>query len=107
MFSSCLHCFSNFKRVLSVLLTNPCVPTQALYDFEEVIAMERKPPVTARDYITVSSLYRVAHYNVACCYSAIDQVCCPKLNLTGSRQFMQIGGKVGGGCAVVVGGGGG
>ena len=47
---------------------------QALYDFEEVIAMEQKQPVTPRDFALVSSLYRVAHYNIACCYAALGEV---------------------------------
>ena len=47
---------------------------QALFDFEEVIAMEKKQPSTPREYALVSSLFRVSHYNVACCYAAIDQV---------------------------------
>ena len=53
----------------------PCTNSlQALYDFEEVIAMEKKQPSTPREFALVSSLYRVSHYNVACCYAAIDQV---------------------------------
>ena len=47
---------------------------QALYDFEEVIAMEIKPPVKAKDFMKTSSMFRVAHYNVACCYSSLEQV---------------------------------
>lgn len=47
---------------------------QALYDFEEVIAMENRQPSTPREFSLVSSLFRVAHYNIACCYAAIDQV---------------------------------
>ena len=47
---------------------------QALFDFEEVIAMEVKQPVKPTDFIKTSSMYRVAHYNVACCYSALKEV---------------------------------
>lgn len=35
--------------------------------------METRQPTTSREYTLVSSLYRVAHYNIACCYSALEQ----------------------------------
>ena len=36
--------------------------------------MEIRQPVKAKDFIKTSSMFRVAHYNVACCYSALEQV---------------------------------
>lgn len=56
---------------------------QALFDFEEVIAMEIKQPVKAKDFNKTSSMYRVAHYNVACCYSGLKQVRCSFLETDG------------------------
>ncbi len=47
---------------------------QALIDFEEVIALEPLKYM-GDDFSRVTQLYRVAQYNVACCYSSIDQVC--------------------------------
>ena len=46
---------------------------QALQDFEEVISMEPKNYL-GDDFSRVTQIYRVAQYNLACCYSAIDQV---------------------------------
>lgn len=47
---------------------------QALIDFEEVIALEPQKYI-GDDFSRVTQVYRVAQYNVACCYSTIDQVC--------------------------------
>ncbi len=46
---------------------------QALIDFEEVISMEPKNYL-GDDFSRVTQIFRVAQYNVACCYSAINQV---------------------------------
>ena len=46
---------------------------QALQDFEEVISMEPKNYL-GDDFSRVTQIFRVAQYNLACCYSAIDQV---------------------------------
>lgn len=46
---------------------------QALIDFEEVISMEPKNYL-GDDFSRITQIYRVAQYNVACCYSAINQV---------------------------------
>ena len=46
---------------------------QALIDFEEVISLEPKN-FMGEDFSRVTQIYRVAQYNIACCYSAIDQV---------------------------------
>jgi hypothetical protein len=46
---------------------------QALIDFEEVISMEPKNYL-GDDFSRITQIFRVAHYNVACCYSAINQV---------------------------------
>lgn len=46
---------------------------QALQDFEEVISMEPKNYL-GDDFSRITQIYRVAQYNLACCYSAIDQV---------------------------------
>ena len=46
---------------------------QALFDFEEVIALEPKD-VVGDDFSRVTPLYRVSQYNIACCYSAIKEV---------------------------------
>ncbi|EIE25445.1 hypothetical protein COCSUDRAFT_13402 [Coccomyxa subellipsoidea C-169] len=45
----------------------------ALIDFEEVISMEPKNYL-GDDFSRVTQIFRVAQYNVACCYSAINQV---------------------------------
>ena len=45
---------------------------QALIDFEEVISMEPKNYL-GDDFCRVTQIFRVAQYNVACCYSAINQ----------------------------------
>ncbi|KAK9834004.1 hypothetical protein WJX81_002301 [Elliptochloris bilobata] len=45
----------------------------ALIDFEEVISMEPKNYL-GDDFSRVTQIYRVAHYNVACCYSVVNQV---------------------------------
>lgn len=50
-----------------------CLSSQALQDFEEVISMEPKNYL-GDDFSRVTQIYRVAQYNLACCYSAIDQV---------------------------------
>ena len=47
--------------------------SQALIDFEEVISMEPKNYL-GDDFSRVTQIFRVAQYNVACCYSAINQV---------------------------------
>ena len=47
--------------------------SQALQDFEEVISMEPKNYL-GDDFSRVTQIFRVAQYNLACCYSAIDQV---------------------------------
>ena len=49
------------------------LPAQALIDFEEVISMEPKNYL-GDDFSRVTQIFRVAQYNVACCYSAISQV---------------------------------
>lgn len=46
---------------------------QALQDFEEVISTEPKNYL-GDDFSRITQIYRVAQYNLACCYSAIDQV---------------------------------
>lgn len=46
---------------------------QALIDFEEVIALEPLKYI-GDDFSRVTQVYRVAQYNVGCCYSSIDQV---------------------------------
>ncbi len=51
---------------------------QALIDFEEVISMEPKNYL-GDDFSRVTQIFRVAQYNVACCYSAINQVGTPVL----------------------------
>ncbi|KAK9803594.1 hypothetical protein WJX72_003213 [[Myrmecia] bisecta] len=45
----------------------------ALYDFEEVLAMEPKGYI-GDDFSRVTQIYRVSQYNIACCYSSINQV---------------------------------
>lgn len=45
----------------------------ALIDFEEVISMEPKNYM-GEDLSKVTQIFRVTQYNIACCYSAIDQV---------------------------------
>lgn len=45
----------------------------ALIDFEEVIALEPQKYI-GDDFSRVTQVYRVAQYNVACCYSTIDQL---------------------------------
>ena len=46
---------------------------QALIDFEETISMEPKKYL-GDNFSRVTQIYRVAHYNVACCYSVVNQV---------------------------------
>ncbi|KAK9826931.1 hypothetical protein WJX74_000612 [Apatococcus lobatus] len=46
---------------------------QALYTFEEVLGLEPKS-ITGRDMSKVSQIYRVTQYNIACCYSGLNQV---------------------------------
>lgn len=46
---------------------------QALIEFENVLALEPKNFV-GDDFSRVTQTYRVTQYNVACCYSAMDQV---------------------------------
>jgi hypothetical protein len=45
----------------------------ALIDFEEVVGMEPRNYL-GDDFSRVTNIYRVAQYNIACCYSALDQV---------------------------------
>jgi len=45
----------------------------ALIDFENVIGLEPKGFI-GDDFARVTNVYRVAQYNVACCYSALDQL---------------------------------
>lgn len=45
---------------------------QALIEFENVLALEPKNFV-GDDFARVTQTYRVTQYNVACCYSAMDQ----------------------------------
>ena len=46
---------------------------QALVDFENVLSLEPKNFV-GDDFSRVTQIYRVTQYNIACCYSAMDQV---------------------------------
>ena len=46
---------------------------QALIEFENVLALEPKNYV-GDDFARVTQIYRVTQYNIACCYSAMDQV---------------------------------
>ncbi len=46
---------------------------QALQDFEEVISMEPKNYL-GDDFSRITQIFRVAQYNLACCYSAVNQV---------------------------------
>lgn len=65
---------------------------QALQDFEEVISMEPKNYL-GDDFSRVTQIYRVAQYNLACCYSAIDQVreisACSSLSTTHMSSFQR------------------
>ncbi|CAL5219294.1 g1100 [Coccomyxa viridis] len=45
----------------------------ALQDFEEVISMEPKNYL-GDDFSRITQIFRVAQYNLACCYSAVNQV---------------------------------
>ena len=46
---------------------------QALYDFENVLGMEPKNFVSD-NFARVTQIFRFAQYNIACCYSTLDQV---------------------------------
>mmetsp|Transcript_33746 Transcript_33746/g.80094 ORF Transcript_33746/g.80094 Transcript_33746/m.80094 type:complete len:339 (-) Transcript_33746:164-1180(-) len=46
---------------------------EALIDFEEVIGMEPKNYV-GDNFARVTDIYRVAQYNIACCYSSLGQM---------------------------------
>lgn len=46
---------------------------EALVDFENIIAMEPRNYVGDRGS-RVTPIYKVTQYNVACCYSMLDQV---------------------------------
>ena len=46
---------------------------QALVDFENVLSLEPKNFV-GDDFSRVTQIYRVTQYNIACCYSAMNQV---------------------------------
>lgn len=46
---------------------------EALIDFENVLALEPKNYV-GDDFSRVTQTYRVTQYNIACCYSALNQV---------------------------------
>ena len=66
---------------------NRTAAPQALIDFEDVISMEPKNYL-GDDFSRVTQIFRVAQYNVACCYSAIDQAraCAPCPPWPGSQQ---------------------
>ena len=53
----------------------PACALQALQDFEEVISLEPKNYL-GDDFSRVTQIYRVAQYNLACCYAAINQAGC-------------------------------
>ena len=53
------------------ILKRPFV-VQALIEFENVLALEPKNYL-GDDFARVTQTYRVTQYNVACCYSAMDQ----------------------------------
>lgn len=63
------------EGIASVQLPIPTIASslQALQDFEEVISMEPKNYL-GDDFSRITQVFRVAQYNLACCYSAIDQV---------------------------------
>lgn len=46
---------------------------EALIDFENVIAMEPKKFI-GDNFSRVTDVYPVAYYNVACCYSSLNQI---------------------------------
>ena len=48
------------------------LPLQALIDFENVLALEPKNYL-GDDFSRVTQIYRVTQYNIACCYSMLDQ----------------------------------
>ena len=57
------------------LISEPSL-LQALVDFENVISTEPKG-FRGDDFSRYTQVYRVAQYNIACCYSTIGQACPP------------------------------
>ncbi|CAG9467690.1 unnamed protein product [Pedinophyceae sp. YPF-701] len=47
-------------------------PEEAIIDFENVISLEPKNYL-GDDFSRVTKIYRVTQYNIACCYSALEQ----------------------------------
>jgi tetratricopeptide (TPR) repeat protein len=46
---------------------------EALIDFENVLSMEPKNYL-GDDFARVTTVYRITQYNIACCYSTLDQI---------------------------------